>query len=72
MEGVGFEGLAVVFDGDAGEGAGTPKIDGHGDEHHGKRPDGRFNFDLAEEKAHDGFVNDPGAGDEEQASFDEG
>ena len=72
MQGVGFESLAFVFRGDAAEGARTPPVHSHGDQHHGECPDRRFDFDVAEKQAHDRFVDDPGAGQQKQAGFNEG
>ncbi len=72
MQCVGFESLAFVLGGDAAESAGTPPIDGHRDEHHGECPDGWFDLNAAEEQTHDRFVDDPDAGQQKQAGFDEG
>ena len=72
MQGVGFESLAIVFGGDAAESAGAPPVDGHRDQHHGESPDRRLDFNVAEEQAHDRFVDHPDAGQQKQAGFDEG
>ena len=47
VKGVGFERLAFVFGGDAAQSARAPHIHGHGDEHHGESPDGRFDINFA-------------------------
>ena len=72
MQRVGFESLAFILGGDAAERAGTPPVDGHGNEHHGEGPDRGLDFDVAEEQAHDRFVDHPGAGQQKQAGFNEG
>src|ERR1700728_3276548 len=70
MQGVGFQRLAVVFIGDTAEHTRAPPVQSHGKNHHGKSGGRGLDFNVAKEEAHRGFVDDPGAGEQEQAGFD--
>ena len=70
MQGVGFQRLAVVFIGDTAEHTRAPPVKSHGKNHHGKCGEGGLDFNVAKEEAQCGFVDDPGAGEQEQAGFD--
>ncbi len=48
VERVGFQSLAVVLGCDAAQGARTPPVNGHGDQHYGEGPHGGFDLDAAE------------------------
>jgi hypothetical protein len=72
VECIGFQRLAIVFGGDAAQGAGAPVVHRHGDQHNDKGPDRRLDINAAEKQAHNRFVDDPDAGQQQQAGFDEG
>ena len=72
MQCVGLQRLAVVFVGDAPQPARTPEVDDDRNAHHHKRPERRLDFDGMEEQTLARFVDDPDAGQQQQAGFDEG
>jgi len=72
VESVGFEGLAVVLEGDASERAGAPGIDDDGERHDEEGGEAGFDFDAVKKEALDGFGDDPDTGEKEQSGFDEG
>ena len=71
MQRIGFERLAVVFVGDAAEHARSPPIDTHGKKHHGKGSNRGLDLDAAKEQTQRSFVDNPGAGQQEQRRLDE-
>ena len=71
MQGIGFERLAVVLGGNPAQGARAPEIHRHGDEHHDEGGDAGLDFDMVEEEPFGGLVDDPDAGEQEQAGLDE-
>ena len=72
VQGIGFEGLAVVFFGRASEDARAGEIDRNRSDHHSERPEGHFNFDTVVKQASHRFPDDPGTGDDEKGGFEEG
>jgi len=72
MEGVGFEGVAGIFGGDAAEGTGAKEINAHGE---AEDEDGRqtgTDMNGVEEEALEGFPNDVESGDEEETGLNKG
>ena len=69
---VGLQSLAVVLLGDTAQAARAPEIDDHGKAHHGESPNRRLDLDPVEEEPFDRFVDDPDAGEQQQAGFKEG
>src|ERR1035441_2734505 len=67
---VGFQSLAVIFAGDPAQSARTPPIHSHREHHYRKGCNGGLDFNSTEEETQCGFVDNPGAGQKEQASFD--
>jgi hypothetical protein len=73
VDGIGFEGFASGFGGDAVELAGAGEVDCDGEEKDDEGPDGKVEGEvLAEEDAADGFGEDPDAGGEHEDGFDGG
>ena len=71
VERIGFERLRVVLAGDAVERAGAEVVDHDADRHHAERPQAGLDVDVFEEQAARGFPDNPGAGQEQQAGFNE-
>ena len=72
MQCIGLERLAVVLGGDPAQRARAPEIHRHGDEHHDEGGDAGLDLDVMKEEAFSGFVDDPDAGEQQQAGLDEG
>ena len=73
VDGVGFEGFARCFGGDAVELAGAGVVDGDGEEQDDEGPDGEVEGEVfAWSDAVDGFGEDPDAGAEHEDGFDGG
>ena len=69
---VGLQSLAVVLVGDALQSPRTPEVHDHRDAHNDESPDGGLDLDGMKEEALAGFVDDPDAGQQQQAGFEEG
>jgi hypothetical protein len=72
MQGVGLQGLAVVFPGHPAERARAPYVHGDGEKHHGEGGSAGLDLHTAKEKALDRLVGNPGASQQEQAGLKKG
>src|SRR5437879_1589583 len=72
MQCVSLQGLAVVFICDSSEGARTPEIYRHREEQDQKRSHTRLDVYVMKKQSLHSFIDDDNAGEQQQASFDEG